>query len=173
MTEQNTDGRTFGQASTPAGAHVQSQRQPRRGPLPDEVRKHLANGFGAKVRELRRERGWTQQQLAEAIGRDRATVSRFETGRHRPTVPVIRLLAGALATPRRHRAAVALELGNLAGRNVRVGRRHAAKYATRDQLLAAIDRRVDAGTDRAARARVRTASTGATTLRPQHTNPLV
>lgn len=37
--------------------------------------------FGARVQTLRRQRGMTQEQLAEAIGKSTDTVSNIETGR--------------------------------------------------------------------------------------------
>jgi len=44
------------------------------------------------IRDLRRRKGWSQQQLAEFLGVDRSTVSRLENGQP-PQGPVSRLLA--------------------------------------------------------------------------------
>ena len=37
--------------------------------------------IGARIREIRRERGWTQDQLARAVGVTRGAVAQWETGR--------------------------------------------------------------------------------------------
>ena len=55
------------------------------------------NGVGAKVRELREERGWLQDELAERSGLARNTISRIEMGRLSPTVDSVTALAGALS----------------------------------------------------------------------------
>ncbi|MBA3783222.1 MAG: helix-turn-helix transcriptional regulator [Nocardioides sp.] len=52
--------------------------------------------LSARVRELRQERGVTQQQLADAIGVHRVNLNRFENGRADLGVSRIRALAEAL-----------------------------------------------------------------------------
>src|ERR1700704_2514 len=37
--------------------------------------------MGQRIREIRRERGWTQDQLASAVGVSRSAVAQWETGR--------------------------------------------------------------------------------------------
>jgi transcriptional regulator with XRE-family HTH domain len=37
--------------------------------------------MGARIREVRRDRGWTQDQLASAVGVSRSAVAQWETGR--------------------------------------------------------------------------------------------
>jgi transcriptional regulator with XRE-family HTH domain len=51
---------------------------------------------GEKVRALRRERGWLQQELADRAGVNMQTVSNVETGRHDPELPTLRKIAKAL-----------------------------------------------------------------------------
>ena len=51
---------------------------------------------GDKVRELRKARGWLQQDLADCAGVSMQTVSNLETGRHAPEFPTLAKIAGAL-----------------------------------------------------------------------------
>jgi transcriptional regulator with XRE-family HTH domain len=51
---------------------------------------------GEKVRALRRERGWLQQELADRAGVNMQTVSNVETGRHDPELPTLLKIARAL-----------------------------------------------------------------------------
>ena len=41
-----------------------------------------------RVRELRVERGWTQQQLAEAVGVSRQSINSIERDRYVPSLPL-------------------------------------------------------------------------------------
>jgi transcriptional regulator with XRE-family HTH domain len=45
--------------------------------------------FGKRVRELRRDRGWTQERLAEAADLHENYVSRLETGEQEPGLFVV------------------------------------------------------------------------------------
>jgi transcriptional regulator with XRE-family HTH domain len=57
----------------------------------------VAMSLGEFVRDARRRKGWTQDQLGEAAEIDQGTVSAIETGRSkRPTYEVMQRLAGAL-----------------------------------------------------------------------------
>ena len=51
---------------------------------------------GDKVRELRKVRGWLQQDLADRAGVSMQTVSNLETGRHAPEFPTLLKIAKAL-----------------------------------------------------------------------------
>jgi transcriptional regulator with XRE-family HTH domain len=55
--------------------------------------------MGVRIRDIRRERGWTQDQLASAVGVSRSAVAQWETGR-----------AGQVTT-NLHRIAEVLEVG--------------------------------------------------------------
>jgi transcriptional regulator with XRE-family HTH domain len=51
---------------------------------------------GNKVRDLRKGRGWSQQELADRAGISMQTVSNLETGRHVPGMATLSKIAGAL-----------------------------------------------------------------------------
>lgn len=55
--------------------------------------------FGARVRELRLERGLTQEALADHCGLFRTYMSRIETGVANPTLAMIEALAVSLDVP--------------------------------------------------------------------------
>jgi putative transcriptional regulator len=42
----------------------------------------------SKVRELRSDRGWTQQQLADAVGVSRQSINSIECNRYVPSLPL-------------------------------------------------------------------------------------
>ncbi|MDX3662376.1 helix-turn-helix transcriptional regulator [Streptomyces sp. ID05-26A] len=75
----------------------QSAFWPPSGPLAPEVKRHLADEFGARVRALRGERGLTQKALAELLSCDPRTIRRLEKGDHRPTRQQVAWLARALS----------------------------------------------------------------------------
>jgi putative transcriptional regulator len=41
-----------------------------------------------RIRELRSERGWTQQQLADAVGVSRQSINSIECNRYVPSLPL-------------------------------------------------------------------------------------
>lgn len=51
--------------------------------------------FGAQIRAARLERGWTQQEIADAAGVSRPTVARLEAGEDVSTA-TLEKIAGAL-----------------------------------------------------------------------------
>lgn len=60
------------------------------------VMEAMAVSVADKVRSLRRERGWLQQELARRAGVSMQTVSNLETGRHVPDTATLLKIARAL-----------------------------------------------------------------------------
>lgn len=52
--------------------------------------------IGARIRELRIERGMLQKELAEAVGLTRPSITNIEAGRQNVSGPVARCIAAAL-----------------------------------------------------------------------------
>lgn len=52
--------------------------------------------FPARLREIRKKKDLTQQELAEKINKDRCTISNYEIGDSKPTIYVLSDLATAL-----------------------------------------------------------------------------
>lgn len=52
-----------------------------------------------RVRELRIARGWTQQQLAEAVGVTRQSINAIECERYIPSLPLALLSARVFGVP--------------------------------------------------------------------------
>ena len=65
------------------------------GGLSFEQRAHR-RAFGERVQALRRERGWTQEELAERAQLHRSYVAAVESGSRNPTLDVIVKLANGL-----------------------------------------------------------------------------
>lgn len=59
-------------------------------------RAELAAAFGSNVRELRTERGWSQEQLAERADMHRTFVGHVERGENQVTLETLCRLATAL-----------------------------------------------------------------------------
>lgn len=49
-----------------------------------------------KIRKLRREKDWTQEELGQRVGIDKRNVSRYETGSLNPSKKTLAKFAGAL-----------------------------------------------------------------------------
>jgi transcriptional regulator with XRE-family HTH domain len=49
--------------------------------------------LGNRVRTLRRQRGWTQVEMAEMLGVDRSYLSEIETGKKDPSLRVLKTIA--------------------------------------------------------------------------------
>jgi transcriptional regulator with XRE-family HTH domain len=62
-------------------------------------RSGLADHLGQNIASLRKRRNWTQSQLAERIGVDTETISRFERGATLPSLLTLERLAHALKVP--------------------------------------------------------------------------
>lgn len=56
----------------------------------------LQNKLGEKIRQLRKSRGLTQEQLAEKLCIDNKHLSRIEKGKHMPTYKILKSLAETL-----------------------------------------------------------------------------
>jgi len=53
----------------------------------------------SRLRVLRAERGWTQEQLADAIGVSRQAINALETERHDPSLDLAFRIAAAFDLP--------------------------------------------------------------------------
>ncbi len=58
--------------------------------MPDEWRE-----WGQRLRRVREERGWSQQELAKRVGTTRNTINRWEIGNRHPSVTMLERLAQA------------------------------------------------------------------------------
>lgn len=64
----------------------------------DEIQKTLAVKIGRNVAARRKATDWTQARLAERVGVDTETISRFERGATLPSLVTLQKLAVALNT---------------------------------------------------------------------------
>lgn len=55
--------------------------------------------FGDRVRNLRSERGWTQEEMAERVDLHRSYLASIESGSRNPTLDVIVKIANGLHVP--------------------------------------------------------------------------
>ena len=58
----------------------------------------IRQAFGVRVKELRKEKGWTQKQLGNKIGVTYAQLNKYEGGTNAPPLDKLMLLASALET---------------------------------------------------------------------------
>ncbi len=68
-------------------------------PMPRASDPSLLRAFGARIRVLRQARGWTQEQLAEAVELLPPAISRIEGGHLGVTLTSASQFAAALAVP--------------------------------------------------------------------------
>jgi len=61
---------------------------------PDDEK--VAMALGERIRQLRKEHGWSQAQLGNQVGTDSQRISRYENGRITPSVDALVRLADAL-----------------------------------------------------------------------------
>lgn len=54
--------------------------------------------MGERIRQLRKSLNMSQDELADLIGANRVTISKYETGSYLPSVPALERLASALHT---------------------------------------------------------------------------
>jgi putative transcriptional regulator len=57
----------------------------------------MTPGVHNRVKELRVERGWTQQELADAVGVSRQSINSIERNRYVPSLPLALLFARVFA----------------------------------------------------------------------------
>lgn len=65
----------------------------------DDQEKSYLRSFGERVRSLRKARGLSQEQLADACRLDRTYIGGIERGERNVTVLKVRLIAEALSIP--------------------------------------------------------------------------
>lgn len=56
-------------------------------------------GVRNRVKDLRIERGWTQEQLAESVGVSRQSINSIERNRYVPSLPLAMLFARVFGCP--------------------------------------------------------------------------
>ncbi len=56
-------------------------------------------GVRNRVKDLRMERGWTQEQLAESVGVSRQSINSIERNRYVPSLPLAMLFARVFGCP--------------------------------------------------------------------------
>jgi transcriptional regulator with XRE-family HTH domain len=56
---------------------------------------YIADGLGERIRRLRKERGWTQTDLAERVGCSRRAIVYYERDGKYPPAPIAAAMAGA------------------------------------------------------------------------------
>lgn len=57
--------------------------------------KNITERFGARLRVLRKKHGWTQVEMAEALGIDRSYISDMERGKKNICLPTLEVIAKA------------------------------------------------------------------------------
>ncbi len=53
----------------------------------------MAPGIRNRIKDLRMERGWTQQELADAVGVSRQSINSIERERYVPSLPLALMFA--------------------------------------------------------------------------------
>ena len=91
----------------------------------------MAARLGSKISERRKHLDWTQDQLAERVGVDAETISRFERGVNLPSLTTLYRLAAGLQ----------IEVGELLSKESSVPNDNAAKIEAWIDGLSVKDRR--------------------------------
>jgi putative transcriptional regulator len=60
---------------------------------------YMTPGIRNRVKELRAERGWTQQELADAVGVSRQSINSIERERYVPSLPLALEFARVVPCP--------------------------------------------------------------------------
>jgi len=58
-------------------------------------RAYIADGIGERIRRLRKERGWTQTELADQVGTTKRAIIHYESHGKYPPAPILAAMAGA------------------------------------------------------------------------------
>ena len=58
--------------------------------------------FGEKLRALRKQRGWTQAEMADVLGLDRSYLAEIETGKRNVCLLNLKVIADGLGTSLSH-----------------------------------------------------------------------
>lgn len=64
---------------------------------PNSLDRQVHGQIARRIRRARHEKGWTQEQLAEAVDVATETISRYESGRRALSLTMIHKLAGVLS----------------------------------------------------------------------------
>jgi putative transcriptional regulator len=64
-----------------------------------ESRLDMGHNVRNRIRELRSERGWTQQELAELVGVSRQSINSIERNRYVPSLPLALQFARVFGCP--------------------------------------------------------------------------
>jgi transcriptional regulator with XRE-family HTH domain len=62
----------------------------------DKSKAEFLHELGKRITQLRKSRGWTQEELAEHSGLHRTYISSLERGHRNPTITSLRAIASAI-----------------------------------------------------------------------------
>lgn len=54
----------------------------------------LAENLGQRIKDLRNERGWSQNELAQVVGLNKSYIGDIELGKRNPTIRSLERIAG-------------------------------------------------------------------------------
>jgi transcriptional regulator with XRE-family HTH domain len=61
-------------------------------------REEIQKAFGVRLKKLRKQKGWTQKELASKVGVRTAQLNKYESGLHSPPFETLIQIAGVLDT---------------------------------------------------------------------------